>query len=37
MSLVWHGGIVAILSLASLAAGERLFAWIGYAPRRTSD
>lgn len=34
MSLLWHGGIVATLSLASLAAGERLFAWIGYAPRR---
>lgn len=34
MSLLWHGGAVAILSLASLAAGERLFAWIGYAPRR---
>jgi hypothetical protein len=34
MSLLWHGGIVALHSLASLAAGERLFAWIGYAPRR---
>jgi hypothetical protein len=37
MSLFWHGGIVALLSLASLAAGERLFAWIGYAPRRASE
>lgn len=35
MSLVWHGGMVAVLSLASLVAGERLFGWIGYAPRRT--
>jgi len=35
MSLVWHGGMVAALSLASLAAGERMFAWIGYAPRRS--
>jgi hypothetical protein len=34
MSLLWHGGIVAALSLASLAAGERLFAWIGYAAGR---
>jgi hypothetical protein len=37
MSLLWHGGVVAVLSLASLAAGERVFSWIGYAPRRTSD
>ena len=37
MSLLWHGGVVALLSLASLAAGERLFAWIGYAPRRAPD
>jgi hypothetical protein len=37
MSLVWHGGMVAAISLASLAAGERVFAWIGYAPRRTSS
>lgn len=35
MSLVWHGGIVALLSLASLVAGQRLFAWIGYAPKRS--
>ena len=35
MSLLWHGGMVAALSLVSLAAGERLFAWIGYAPRRS--
>jgi len=34
MSLLWHGGAVAILSLASLGMGQRLFAWIGYAPRR---
>jgi hypothetical protein len=34
MSLVWHGGIVAALALASLLSGERLFAWIGYAPKR---
>jgi hypothetical protein len=34
MSLMWHGGVVALLSLACLATGERLFAWIGYAPRR---
>jgi hypothetical protein len=26
--------VVALLSLACLATGERLFAWIGYAPRR---
>ena len=37
MSLLWHGGVVALLSLASLAAGERLFAWIGYSPTRISD
>jgi hypothetical protein len=37
MSLLWHGGMVALLALASLAAGERLFAWIGYAPRRASS
>jgi hypothetical protein len=36
MSLLWHGGVVAALALASLATGERLFAWIGYAPRRAS-
>ncbi len=36
MSLVWHGGMVALLSLASLAAGERLFSWIGYAPKRSA-
>jgi hypothetical protein len=34
MSLVWHGGIVAALALASLFSGDRLFAWIGYAPKR---
>ncbi|MEO8160609.1 MAG: NrsF family protein [Arenimonas sp.] len=34
MSLLWHGGAVALLSLASLATGGRLFAWIGYAPKR---
>jgi hypothetical protein len=34
MSLLWHGGVVAALALASLAGGERLFAWIGYAPGR---
>ena len=34
MSLVWHGGMVALLSLLSLAAGDRVFAWIGYAPKR---
>jgi hypothetical protein len=33
MSLVWHGGVVAVLSLLSLVSGERLFAWIGYAPK----
>ena len=37
MSLLWHGGMVAVISLASLAAGERMFAWIGYAPRRARD
>jgi hypothetical protein len=36
MSLVWHGGMVALLSLLSLAAGERVFAWIGYAPKRAA-
>ena len=33
MSLLWHGGIVAVLALLSLFSGERLFAWIGYARR----
>ena len=33
MVLLWHVGAVALLSLASLAFGARLFAWIGYAPR----
>ena len=28
--------IIALLSLASLAAGERLFSWIGYAPKRSA-
>jgi len=37
MSLLWHGGMVAVLSLASLSLGERVFAWIGYAPRRVRD
>jgi len=37
MSLLWHGGIVALLCLASLAAGERVFGWIGYAPRRVRE
>ena len=37
MSLVWHGGVVALISLLSLAAGERLFGWIGYAPKRSLD
>lgn len=37
MSLVWHGGVVAALALAGLAGGERLFAWIGYAPKRSAD
>ena len=37
MSLVWHGGMVAAISLASLAAGERLFAWIGFAARRSAN
>ena len=37
MSLLWHGGMVAVLALASLAAGEKLFAWIGYAPRRAAN
>lgn len=36
MSLLWHGGMVALLALASLAAGERLFSWIGYAPKRSA-
>ena len=36
MSLVWHGGIVAALALASLVSGEHLFAWIGYAPKRSA-
>jgi hypothetical protein len=29
MSLLWHVGVVALLSLASLALGKRLFGWIG--------
>lgn len=31
MVLVWHFGTVALLSLACLALGRPLFAWIGYA------
>ena len=34
MSLVWHGGIVLVLAVASYFSGERLFSWIGYAPKR---
>jgi hypothetical protein len=34
MSLAWHGGVVLALALASLVSGQRLFAWIGYAPKR---
>jgi hypothetical protein len=37
MSLVWHGGIVAALALACWAGGDRVFAWIGYAPKRMPD
>jgi hypothetical protein len=33
MSLVWHGGIVAALSLASWLGGERVFGWLGHARR----
>lgn len=29
MTLLWHFGAVALLSLVSLAAGRRLFAWLG--------
>lgn len=29
MVLLWHVGVVALLSLASLAMGKRLFGWIG--------
>lgn len=29
MVLLWHLGVVALLSLASLAMGRRLFSWIG--------
>ena len=29
MTLLWHGGMVAILCLACLASGKRLFSWIG--------
>ena len=29
MVLLWHIGVVALLSLASLAMGKRLFGWIG--------
>jgi len=29
MVLLWHIGVVAVLSLASLALGKRLFGWIG--------
>ena len=36
MSLVWHGGVVAALALASLLSGDRLFAWIGYAAKRSA-
>ena len=37
MSLLWHGGVVATLALLSLASGEKLFAWLGYAPKRPLD
>lgn len=33
MVLLWHAGAVAILSLASMAFGRPLFAWIGHAKR----
>ncbi|KGM53646.1 hypothetical protein N800_06985 [Lysobacter daejeonensis GH1-9] len=33
MVLVWHGGAVIALSLASLMFGRPLFAWIGHAKR----
>ncbi len=33
MGLLWHTGAVALLSSASWMFGQRLFAWIGYAPR----
>lgn len=31
MTLVWHFGVVAVLSLLCLVLGRPLFAWIGYA------
>src|SRR4249919_314454 len=37
MSLLWHGGVVAMLALLSLACGEKLFAWLGYAPKLPVD
>lgn len=33
MSLVWHFGIVALLSLVSVAVGGKVFAWVGHARR----
>ena len=37
MSLVWHGGIVMALSLASWLGGERVFDWLGHARRLPPD
>ena len=34
MTLLWHLGVVLLLSLACMAAGRPLFAWIGPAARR---
>lgn len=33
MTLVWHAGVVAVLSALSAALGGTVFAWIGYAKR----
>jgi len=33
MSLLWHGGIVAMLAIACWLGGERVFGWLGYARR----
>ncbi len=33
MSLVWHFGIVALLSLVSVLVGRKVFSWIGHARR----
>ena len=33
MALLWHAGVVGVLSLLGALSGNRVFAWIGYARR----